>query len=165
MTHTIINRTLAILLATFAFACTNTPVVYAKSTGPVTIDYSVPKNIKAGSQVTTSISFTAKTDMHLVMSASAYRGLDLISGGEEVVVNDLKRGESHTMDVTIRLNDAAGYLAVYAATTDANGRVKHKNIAIRYGDADANATQKMTSEKLSTEANGETLILMPAEAR
>lgn len=165
MTYSIINRTLVILLATFAFACNNTPVVHAKSTAPVTIDYSVPKNIEAGNQATATINFTAKTDMQLVMSASAYSGLDLISGGEEIVVNDLKTGDSQTMDVTIRLNDAAGYLAVYAKTTDANGRVKYNNIAIRFGDADAQTTQKMTTQKLSTGASGEAVILMPAEAR
>jgi len=153
-----INRALILILTSFAFACSSPQAVHAKSSAPVAIDYSVPDDAGIGDQVTTKIHFTANKDMKLVVSAAAYSGMTLIAGGEEMVISDLKSGESRTMEVTVRLDEGMAYLAVYAATTDSLGKERNKNITIRYGNAKSGSSQK-----ISTDSNGE--IFMPAEPR
>ena len=160
------NKILIVILFSLMTACSNQSVVHAKPTAPVAIEYSVPKNIQPGTEITTSIRFVAMTDMQLLaVSASSYEGLTLISGGHPVEFTNLKRGDSREMEVTIHLDEERGYLAVYASSTATTGKTRSKSITIGYGSAGAATKQKMKSPHYSEQNSGEKLILMPAEDR
>lgn len=157
-----INKIITLIFVGLLAACSQPTVVHAKSSAPVEIEYAVDDNVNIGEQVTTTIRFVAKTDMqNMVISAASYNGVSLLSGGEQTVFTSLKSGDAHEIKVRVQLNESVGYLAVFAATTDAQSRTQHKNIAIRYG---AQTVQKSNSQTVSEGATGELLILMPAEA-
>ena len=161
-----INKILVLILSSFVVACSNPPVAHAKPSAPVTIEYSVPKNIEVGAQVTTIIRFIAKTNLQrLVVTATPYSGLELISGGDRIELNNLQSGDTHEIEVNIRLADEAGYLSVFATTTDSRGKTQSKSIAVRYGTVGDATIQKMRPQGLVEDSKGDTLILMPGEAR
>jgi hypothetical protein len=158
------NRVLALTLVGLAVLGFTT-VLKAAPTAPVTFEYNVPSDIESGTEVTSSIRFVAGTDMqNMVVSTSAYSGLSIVSGGEQQVFTGVNKGDTYDIAVRIRLDEELGYLAVFAATTDAQGRVMNRNTAIRYGKPGATTRQRLSSGSLTTGSNGETLILMPAEA-
>jgi len=170
------NKILILILAGFASACSNTLDAQSKAetpmadnkkmSAPVNIESSVPKNMKAGEQITTKIRFVALADIpELVVSAKAYSGLELVSGGNELVVTNIKRGETHDMEVTVLLKDDIGYVAVYAAVINAQGKTSYNTRSIRFGSPSAATLQKMESEHLIENSQGEQLIIMPAEDR
>lgn len=161
-----INRTLILLLTGFLVACSSPPAVQAKPSAPVEINYSVPKTVQVGDEVTTVIRFTAKTDLQrLAVSASPYSGIELLSGGDSTEFTNLKSGDTREITVSIRLVEELGYLSVVASTTDSPGSTRSKSIAVRYGSANAATLQKMQPRGLVEDAKGEKLILMPGEAR
>ena len=61
--------------------------------------------------------------------------------------------------------DEAGYLSVFATTTDSRGKTQSKSIAVRYGTVGDATIQKMRPQGLVEDSKGDTLILMPGEAR
>ncbi|MEZ5649587.1 MAG: hypothetical protein R3E87_03455 [Burkholderiaceae bacterium] len=142
------------------------PVAQAKANAPVSIEYSVPAGLKTGSTATTTIQLVAQSDLQrLVISAAAYSGIELVSGGDQTVIENIKRGESRQIAVNVMLNEPVGYLAVFASTTDSRGQVEHKNIAIRYGSADKVGKRELKPGERMEKSVGETLIIMPAERR
>jgi len=160
------NRILILILSSLVAACSNSPAVHAKPSAPVEIEYSVPKNVEAGSEVTTVIRFVAKSNLqNLSVSASSYSGLELISGGSLAEFTDLQGGDIREIEVKISLLDEVGYLSVFATTTNALGNVRTKSIAVRYGKASDATINKMQSKGLVKDSKGQKLILMPGEAR
>ncbi len=161
-----INRALTLILLFSLTACSHQPTVHAKTSAPVSIESSVPENIQTGEHVSTTIRFVAEIDLQqLVLSADAYSGLTLVSGGDEIVLSDLKYGDSREIKVSILLEDEVGYLAVYAETTDDQGRTQHKNITLRFGTVGADTLQKMKSSDLHEDSAGEKVIILPVEDR
>ena len=160
------NKILVLILSSFVVACSNPPVAHAKPSAPVKIEYSVPKNIGSGAEVTTKIRFVAKTNLQrLVVNATPYSGLELVSGGDRIEFTDLQSGDVREIEVNIRLADEVGYLSVFATTTDSRGNTQSKSIAVRYGTVGDATIQKMRPQSLVEDSKGETLILMPGEAR
>ena len=160
------NRILVLILASFMAACSNSPAVHAKPSAPIDIEYSVPKNVEVGDEVTTVIRFVAKSNLQsLSVSASSYSGLELVSGGDMTEFIELQKGDAREIEVKISLSDEVGYLSVFATTTNALGNVQTKSIAVRYGTAGEATIKKMQSKSLVEGAKGEKLILMPGEAR
>ena len=153
-------------MASLVAACSNAPAVHAKPTAPVEIEYSVPKNVATGDEVTTVIRFVAKSNLqNLTVSASPYSGLDLLSGGDMVEFTNLQKGDTREIEVEINLLGEVGYLSVFATTTNALGNVQTKSIAVRYGTAGEATMKKIQPKGLVEGAKGEKLILMPGEAR
>lgn len=163
------NQLLILVLVSLVAACSNPPVADAKSpdpiareknAAPVDFEFNLPTGIKKGDEITTTIRFVARTELNeLVMSASPYTGLSVISGGEKKIMTGLNNGDTGEIEVTVRVNDEVGYLAVFASTTDALNRTKHKNMAVRFGTP-STTIQKKTN---TTDEQTEKLILMPAE--
>lgn len=164
--HLAINKTLIVVLVSFIAAITNSTLAQARITAPVSFEAIVPVGLEAGDEVTTTVRIIAGSDMqHMVISAAAYNGLTVVSGGEQQVITNVSKGDTFDIKVSIRLDEEIGYLAVLAATTDAQGRTINKNTAIRYGQPGVTTMQKLSSNNLTIGSNGETLILMPAETR
>jgi len=158
------NKTLIVILVSFITAITNSTLVQARISAPVSFEAIVPVGLEAGDEVTTTVRFIAGSDMqNMVISAAAYNGLTVVSGGEQQVITGVSKGDTFNIKVSIRLDEEIGYLAVFAATTDTQGRTMNKNTAIRYGKPSATTRQRLSSNSLTTGSNGETLILMPAE--
>lgn len=136
----------------------------ARSSSPVTLEYNVPEKIEPGDQVTTTIRLIANRDLpKLMVTASPYSGLLLLSGGDNIEFTGLNQGDSREINVTIQLDSELGYLTMQIATTDAMNRERHNNISIRYGAANEATRARMKSPHLSEDSTGEKLILMPAE--
>ena len=160
------NKILVLVLSSFMAACSLSSAVYAKPSAPVEIEFSVPKNVQAGEDVTTVIRFVAKTNLqHLTVSASSYNGLELTSGGAPLEFTNLQSGEVREIEVKIRLLDEVGYLSVFATTTNLLGNVRTKSVAVRYGSVGEATIQKMKSQRVMDDSTGEKLILMPGDAR
>ena len=160
------NRMLFLLLSSLALVFASGLTVQAKPVAPVELDYSVPKNMAPGTQVTTLITFIATADLQqLTVSARAYKGLVLLSGGDPLVFSDLKRGDRREMEVSIQLADEVGYLSVFATTTDSRAKTQARSMAIKYGQVGEATKQKTRPQGLIENPAGEKLILMPAEPR
>lgn len=137
----------------------------AKPTAPVSIEYSVPKNVQTGDTVSTTIRFVAQANLEqLELSVAPYEGLEVISKNEKAVFQNVNKGEKREIEVTVRLRDEIGYLSVFATTTTSRG-TSTKTIAIRYGTPGTATKQKLKSEKLQKTPEGEKLILFPGEKR
>ncbi len=160
------NKILVLILSSFVVACSNPLIANAKPSAPVKIEYSVPKNIEEGTEVTTKIRFAAKINLQrLVVNATSYSGLELVSGGDRVEFTNLQSGDVREIEVNIRLADEVGYLSVFATTTDSRGNTQSKSIAVRYGTVGEATIQKMRPQGIVKDSLGEKLILMPGEAR
>jgi len=160
------NKALILSLTVFLVACSSPPAVQAKPSAPVEINYSIPKTVQAGDEVTTVIQFTAKTDLQwLTVSASPYSGIELLSGGDRIEFANLKTGDTREITVNIRLAEEVGYLSVFATTTDSRGKTRSKSIAIRYGAVGETTIQKMRPRGLIDNSKDEKLILMPGSPR
>jgi hypothetical protein len=157
----LMNRICVLLVSCLITACSQSTLVQAKPSGPVDIEYTVPKNVAIGEVVTTILRFKAKTYLQqLVVSASPDRGLTLDSGVDKQVFTNIETGAMREVEISIILNDSKGYVTVAAETTDANGRIRHKNKMIKF-----NSNKIDTSRSKTVDYNtGEKLILMPAEA-
>jgi hypothetical protein len=137
----------------------------AKPTAPVSIEYSVPKNVQTGDTVSTTIRFVAQADLEqLEVSVAPYEGLDVVSKNEKAIFQNAKKGEKREIEVTIRLTAEIGYLSVFATTTTPRG-TSTETIAIRYGTPGDATKQKLKSERLQKTQEGENLILLPGEKR
>jgi hypothetical protein len=161
------HRLVFIFLTCFVTACSSPQNVQAKPSAPVKIEYSVPKDVQSGEEVTTVIRFTAETDLQrMEVSASAWRGVELLSSDEANVFEGLKRGDSREFEVRVRLTDEElGYLSVVATTISTLGSTRTKTTAIPYGTAGAITQQKLESPNLQEGADGERLILQPGSPR
>lgn len=136
-----------------------------KPTAPVSIEYSVPKDMRSGDTVSTTIKFVAQANLEqLEVSVASYEGLEVVSKNEKTVFQNIKKGEKREIEVTVRLTAEIGYLSVFATTTTARG-ASTKTIAIRYGTAGDATKQKLKSQKLQKTPEGEKLILFPGEKR
>lgn len=162
------NRLIEKLVAALSFSIVAISVSYAaqgKPTAPVSIEYSVPKNLKTGDTVSTTIKFTAQANLEqLEVSVAPYEDLEVVSKNEKAVFQTVKKGETREIEVTVRLTAEIGYLSVFATTTTARGS-STKTIAIRYGTAGDVTKQKLKSQKLQKTQEGEKLILFPGEKR
>lgn len=136
-----------------------------KPTAPVSIEYSVPKNVLTGDTVSTIISFVADTNLEqLAVSVAPYEGLEVVSKNEKIIFQNVKKGEQREIEVTVRLTAEIGYLSVFATTTTSRG-ASTKTVAIRYGTPGDATTQKLKSGKLQKAQEGEKMILFPGEKR
>lgn len=136
-----------------------------KPTAPVTIEYSVPKNMQVGDTVSTTIKFAAQANLEqLEVSMAPYEGVEVVSKNEKVVFQNFKKGEKREIEVTVRLTAEIGYLSVFATTTTARG-ASTKTIAIRYGTVGDATKQKLKSQKLQKTQEGEKHILFLGEKR
>ena len=161
-----ITRTLILLFTSFLVACGAPQTVHAKPSAPVEIDYSAPKTVRAGDEITTIIRLTATTNLKkLTVTVSPYSGLDLVSGGDRTEFTEIQSGNTREIKVNIRLTEEVGYLSVFATTTDTQGNTRTKSIALRYGTVGDTINQKMRSPGTVEDSTGEQLILMPGEAR
>ncbi|MFQ5456567.1 MAG: hypothetical protein ACE5EA_10280 [Nitrospirota bacterium] len=140
--------------------------LFAKPTAPVSIEYSVPKNIQRGEEVSTVIRFVAQVDMEsMEVSVTPYEGLEIVSSEDKTVFLKLKKGEAREFTVRIRLTDPeVGYLSVFATTTTSFGR-RTKSIAIRYGVPGPATKQKLKSDKVLETSEGERLYLFHGDPR
>jgi hypothetical protein len=142
-------------------------MVQAKPSGPIVVEYDIPKNSAIGESVTTTLRFVAKTYLQqLVVSASPDRGLTLESGGDQQVFTNIEAGAISEVQISIILSDANGYVAVAAETTDTNGRIRHANKMIKFTASDFEVTELKkidSSAGNNADDTGEQLILMPAE--
>jgi len=160
------NKILMLILSSFVVACSNPLVAHAKSFAPVGIEYSVPKTVEIGEEVTTVIRFVVRADLQrLVLSVSPYSGLELIASGDNVEFADLQKADAREMAVNIRLTDEVGYLSIFATTTDLRGKTQTRSIAIRYGAAGEATIQKMRTPGSIDNSKDERLILMPGSPR
>ena len=167
------NKPVILALTFLISACSNSAMINKKSSdpvqqstlsAPVTFEFNVPKNTRVGEQVTTTIRFVASTDLNeLSMSAAPYSGMSLVSGGEQVIMTGLKAGDAGEVQITIRLEEEVGYIAVFASTTNTRGNTLSKSSTIRYGTAGTATRQKLKSPHVVDGATGQKLILMPAE--
>lgn len=136
----------------------------AKSSSPVSLEYDEPENIVAGQVVTTKVRVIANTDLpSITVSASANSGLLLISGGDDMVFTDLKRGESREFDVTIQLNNDFGYVAMLIASTDTMRRERYDSLALRFGNPSTTTLSRMKSQNTIVDSSGQLLQLMQGE--
>ena len=138
----------------------------AKAVSPssVTLEYDTPDNIMAGEVVTTTIRLTANQNLSsLTASASAYSGLELISGGNNLVFRNLKRGDSREFEVTIHLDNDLGYLAMETTSIDTTSRKRYNSQAIRFGSPSKTTRARMKSQNIIVDSSGQTLLLMQAE--
>lgn len=139
-------------------------IAQARPTSPVSLEYDEPENIMAGQLVTTKVRVIANTDLpSITLSASAYSGLLLISGNEETVFTNLKRGDSREIEVTIQLDNDLGYVAMQIASTDTMDRDRHQSLALRFGSPNTTTLSKMRSQNTIVDSSGQTLELMQAE--
>jgi hypothetical protein len=156
----LMNRLCVLLVSCLIAACSQSTMVQAKPSGPVVIEYDIPKNSVIGEVVTATLGFKAKTYLQqLVVSASPDRGLTLESGVDQHVFTNIETGAIRELEISIILSDAKGYVAVAVETTDTNGRISHKNKMIKFTSDGFDAIQS----KASDDDTGEQLILMPAE--
>lgn len=160
------RRAKGIFLMCLVMVCAMPLAVSAKPTAPVAIEYSVPKNVQTGDEVSTTIRVVAQADLEgLKISVSPYEGLVLLSNKEEASFLTIKRGEAREFEVTIQLTDPeVGYLSVFA-TTITTTDTRTKSIAIRYGTAGPEKNQKLRSNNLVKTQKGEDLILLPGDPR
>jgi hypothetical protein len=136
----------------------------AMSPSPVTLEYDVPENLMPGEVVTTTVRLIANKDLaSLTISASAYDGLILISSGNETVFENITRGDSREIEVTIQLDNDLGYLAMETTSIDTASRERYNNQAIRFGEPNATTQSRMGADNLIEDSSGETLFLMQAE--
>lgn len=162
------NRICVLLVSCLITACSQSTMVQAKPSGPVAIEYDIPKNSAIDETVTTTLRFVAKSYLQqLVVSVSPDRGLTLESGIDQQVFTNIEAGAMREIEISIVLSDTKGYVAVTAETTDTNGRIRHKNKMIKFTSDDFEATKFKTiddSVDNSLDDNpNEQLILMPAE--
>ncbi|NOY84735.1 MAG: hypothetical protein GXO96_07940 [Nitrospirae bacterium] len=151
----------------FIFLCLVPTVLEAKTTAPVTIEYTVPKTVQTGDTVSTVIYFIAQTDLEVLkISLEPYRGLKLLSKKKETFFFDLKKGERRDLEIEIQLTDPEiGYLSVFA-TTETMRSTSTKSIAIPYGAAGVLTREKLKSSNSAFKrSEGEALILMPGDLR
>ena len=160
------NKIILLIFSGLLAACSNATPVQAKQSAPVDIIYSVPKNISSGSTLSTTIQFSAKTDLQkLTVSARPYSGIELMSGGDAIDFDKLQNNDTRSIKVNVQLTDDIGYLSVFATTINTRGRTQSKSITIRYGTSNQSTLQKMQSPHLIETPKGEQLILMPGAAR
>lgn len=157
---------LILLMGLLAVCDFSIMAAHAKPAAPVTISYSSSDLLNGDKQLTTVIKFTAEEDLlQLVVSASPYRNIDLLSGGEELKFVNLKRGESREVTVRVQLQANRGYLAVFSSTTDLSGLERNKSIAIGYGESARLRQLKSSNDDSVKELGEERLILMPGDER
>jgi hypothetical protein len=153
----IITLSLALMLSVSSLA-------QAMPTSPVSLEYNVPKNIMLGEVVTTTVRLIANKDLaSLTISASAYDGLVLISSGNETVFENITRGDSREIEVTIQLGNDLGYLAMETTSIDTASREQYNNQAIRFGEPNTTTRSRMKADNLIVDSSGETLFLMQPE--
>jgi hypothetical protein len=153
----IITLSLALMLSVSSLA-------QAMPTSPVSLKYNVPKNIMLGEVVTTTVRLIANKDLaSLTISASAYDGLVLISSGNETVFENITRGDSREIEVTIQLGNDLGYLAMETTSIDTASREQYNNQAIRFGEPNTTTRSRMKADNLIVDSSGETLFLMQPE--
>ena len=139
-------------------------LVQARSSSPVSLEYDEPENIMAGQVATTKVRVIANTDLpRITLSASAHSGLLLISGNEETVFTNLKRGDSREFEVTIQLDNDLGYVAMQIASTDTMSRDRYQSLALRFGSPNKTNLSKSKSLNTIVDSSGQTLQLMQAE--
>lgn len=162
------NRLFGRLIMTFSFLIIAGFVPFAaqaKPTAPVSIEYSVPKNVHTGDTVSTTMSFVAEANLEqLEVSVSPYEGLEVVSNNVKSIFQSVKKGEKREIAVTVRLTAEIGYLSVFATTITSRG-VSAKTVAIRYGIPGEATKQKLKSEKLQKTEEGKKMILFPGEKR
>jgi len=160
------NKLFGIVIVSLALSIgASVSLAVAKPTAPISIEYSVPKNVQTGDTVSTTIGFVAQTDLEqLEVSVAPYEGLAVVSKNEKAIFQNNKKGEKKEIEVTIRLTAEVGYLSVFATTITSRGP-STKTIAIRYGTPSDQTKQKLKSEKLQKTQEGEKLILLPGERR
>ena len=164
----LMNRLCVLLVSGLITACSQSTMVQAKPSGPIVIEYDIPKNSAIGETVTTTLRFVAKSYLQqLVVTVSPDRGLTLESGADQQVFTNIETGAVSEVQISVILSDSKGYVAVAAETTDTNGRIRHANKMIKFMASDFDATQLKTIDGGTgnnvDDSAGEQLILMPAE--
>lgn len=107
------------------------------STAPVTVEFTVPADVKTGDEVTTVLRFRALEDLQqLDVVIAPFKGLELLSTVTQVTFRDVRKGTAPEVEVRIRLTDPkSGSLAVTFVTRSASGEGSGA-ITIEYGEAD-----------------------------
>ena len=161
------KKVILVLLAGLLAVCNfSVMTAYAKPTAPVTISYSGLNALNDDDVFTTVIKFTAEDDLlQLVVSASPYRNVNLLSESGEFKFVNLKRGESREITVRVQLLAGRGYLGVLASTIDLSGLERNKSIAVGYGTLKHLRQFKKSDDMSVKELDGERLILIPGEER
>jgi hypothetical protein len=162
------NRICVLVVSCLITACSQSTMVQAKPSGPIVVEYDIPKNSAIGETLTTTLRFVAKTYLQqLVVSVSPDRGLTLESGVDQQVFTNIETGAMREVEISIILSDSKGYVAVATETTDTNGRIHHVNKMIKFvsNDFDAAQLKKIDGSAGNNvdDSADEQLILMPAE--
>jgi hypothetical protein len=107
------------------------------SSAPVTVEFTVPPDVKTGDEVTTVLRFRALQDLQqLEVSVAPFMGLELLSDTRDATFRDVRKGTAPEVVVRIRLTDPkSGSLAVTFKTRSASGQAAGA-ITVEYGDVD-----------------------------
>ncbi len=150
-----------VIIVSLLMGCANSTTVSAKPSAPVAISSTQPNTISAGDEFSATLTFTAQSDIkQLDIKLSPYQGIEVVSTNTETSFYDLKRSETRTLEVTLRLLQLGGYLSVFATTTSNDDSKKTKAATITFGNI---KNIKRSASPTHTIINGEKLILMPAK--
>ncbi len=148
-------------------ACaTVVPVAQAKPTAPIEIDYNQPETVDAGDEITTILDVTATARLTgLKVKVVPYRGLELVSGEQEIRFEAMAKGDKQAIPVTIRmLDNEVGYLSVFATTTTSRGE-RTRAAMLKFGQAGEVTLQRMKSGSVKDAVTGENLNIMKGDPR
>jgi len=158
-----------ILFVSFCTLCacaTVVPIAQAKPTAPVEINYSQPEIVKAGDEITTTFDVTATARLvALTVKVVPYRGLELVSGEQEIIFDAMAKGDTQSIPVTIRiLDDEVAYLSVFATTKTRRGE-RTRAAMLKFGQAGKVTLQRMKSRSEKDAVTGENLNIMKGDPR
>lgn len=148
----------ALLVAAF----TQSSIVNAKPSGPISVKYETPKNVVIGETLATTVTFKSTIDLQqFVVSFIARKGLTVEQETQKITFSNINAGEEKEVELIVTLNDSKGYVTLSTQGTEGNGKVHHKHKVIKYGSGNTVKTKSVAI----TENNGEQLILMSAEVQ
>lgn len=155
------NKFIIIVATLLIAACSQSTLVQAKPSGPISIEYDIPKSVTIGDVVTTTVKLKSTIDLQkLTVSFISRSGLTIQSGGSERVLTNIKASDITNVEFTIILDDLKGYAGAFIQGIDSNGTKYSINKVMKYGSG-TTVTNKITTIK----NNGDSLILMPAEVK
>lgn len=144
-------------------ACSQAPEVMAKKGAPVQISNVSPTFDSSSNTWHTVVHVKARTALESVrVELAGYRNATLVGGDRSVEITEVASGEIHDVPLVIELGEASGYVSVIVMTTDHSGAIRQRTAALRIG-SDEQGTARSELAKPSSGANGDSLILMPAQ--